>query len=121
MQPSTATSPQRLKPHDLVVRVQAELLEACSNNPASIHSSRRVRIVVAEQVRSPALSRLAPSTSTWSSLSNTTRSAIRGRWAHSPSGWSTVRSGRRAANWSHSGSMMKDGSAGTDASWRRLT
>jgi hypothetical protein len=52
-----------------------------------------------------------PNTSTWTSLSKTTRSGMRGRWQ--PSGWCTWRAGSSAETWTHRGSRMDDGSAGT--------
>jgi hypothetical protein len=54
--------------------------------PRRIHWSRRSRMVVAEQVWSAILRSPQPNTRTWTSLSNTIRSATRGRWQ--PSGWS---------------------------------
>src|SRR5215207_10760935 len=45
------------------------------------------------------------------SLSKTTRSGMRGRWQ--PRGWVSWRVGSSAAIWTHSGSRMDDGRAGT--------
>src|SRR5262245_64042005 len=45
------------------------------------------------------------------SVSKMMRSGIRRRWQ--PSGWVSWRCGSSAANWSHSGSRMQDGRAGT--------
>ena len=47
--------------------------------PAAIHSSRRCRIVVAEQVQSAMDSYEQPNRKTWTSFSKMTRSLIRGR------------------------------------------
>src|SRR6266536_2124249 len=44
-------------------------------------------------------------------LSKTSRSGMRRRWQ--PSGWWTWRVGSRAANWTHNGSTIDDGRAGT--------
>jgi hypothetical protein len=53
--------------------------------PALIYSSRRSRIVVAEQAQSAIASYEQPKRRTWMSFPKMTRSPIRGRWQ--PSGW----------------------------------
>jgi len=78
--------------------------------PALIHSSRRSRIVVAEQAQSAIASCEQPNRRTWTSFSKMIRSGIRCRWH--PSGCEgayTGRGGSSAANWSHSGSSSHHG------------
>ncbi len=77
MHPSMATW-ARSRP---IERSYAFSTETCnaSKTPAAIHSSRRRRIVVAEQVTSASRSYPAPKTSACTILSNTIWSSMRGR------------------------------------------
>ncbi|MDQ0681722.1 hypothetical protein QFZ56_000685 [Streptomyces achromogenes] len=56
-----------------------------AKTPSRIHSSRRLRIVVAEQVVSARASQEQPKRRSCSGLSKMIRSLIRVRWQ--PSGW----------------------------------
>src|SRR5205085_6276523 len=82
-----------------------------AKRPSLIQSSRRRRMVVAEQAESETLSYPRPVTSAAMRWSKTTASAIRGLWQ--PSGWVSTWSGREARNSTRIGSSTHDGKTGT--------